>query len=288
MSSFGTLDSDQHEESIGPAGAPDAEEVRSSPLHRFLEEGRDLAVFAGNVVGDVPSALRLYPAEIFHHAGRLIRSNTAVLLFVSLVSGLGLGLTVHYLLSSVGAESYIAATATLGGLRGFTEVAFAWTFAAKAGCGIVAELGSMKISDEIGAMEVMGVRSICYLASTRFLATVLVVPFLWILTLSANFVGSYIMNVQIMNTASEGAWKYYLFLFQNPYDFTGALVWAIVEILVVVLVTCYYGFRASGGPVGVGLNTARAMMLNMALLSVIAIAAVQMLWGNNPNAPIGN
>lgn len=257
-------------------------------LYRGLERPGYLISFMFQVHREVPTAWRLYRSEIFRHAGVLVRSNAAVVLFVSFMLGLLLGLTVHYLFTPIGAESYVAVAQSIGAFRGILEVAFAWMFAAKVGCGIVAELGSMRINDEIDAMEVMGIRSISYLASTRYIAALITTPFMYLASCATLFVGGYLINTKLLNTASEGAFHYYLFLFQNTLDFGYALLWATLLILVITLVACYYGYTAKGGPVGVGTNTAQSMLVNMVLVSVIAMMLVQLLYGNSPNAPIAN
>lgn len=248
----------------------------------------NIVVFAGVLIGELPVAFRLYRKDILRHAGALIRSNAAVILLMVFMLGTVFGLTTHYLFSSVGIESYIAAAHTIGGMRGIVEVVFGWIIAAKVGCGIVAEIGAMRITDEIDAMEVMGVRSIANLAGTRVLAGLIVFPFLWIAALSLNFIAGYLMNVLVLGTTSEGAFVYFLFLFQNPADFFFALVWGTVSALVIMTVGCYYGFSVKGGPVDVGRNTAQSMLVNLVLVSLMAMVMVQAFYGNSPNAPIGN
>jgi phospholipid/cholesterol/gamma-HCH transport system permease protein len=92
----------------------------------------------------------------------------------------------------------------------------------------------------------------------------------------------------LLHTASQGAFVYFLFLFQNPYDLFVTTIWACALGLLITLVSSYYGYTASGGPVGVGRNTAWSMLINLVLVSITAMMFVQLFYGNDPNAPIGN
>lgn len=253
-----------------------------------VEHAGDMVRFAGHVIRGIPEAVRLYPAEIFRHAGLLIRQNAAVILFMTFMLGALLGITAHFIFEAIGIGSYIGAAHTIGGMRGITEIVFGWIIAAKVGCGIVAEVGAMRISEEIDAMEVMGIRSVVYLASTRVGAAIVVIPAMWIMSLAVEFIGGYLFNVDLLATVSEGGFTTYLFLFQNTRDFLFALVWGSLLGFIVVLVSCYYGYRAKGGPVGVGRATAQSMLVNLVLISLVAMCLVQAFYGNSPNAPIGN
>ena len=260
----------------------------ASMLRKGVENTGSPVQFAVRVIRELPVAGRLYPAEVFRHAGLLIRANSAVIFFMMFMLGAVFSLASHFLFSSIGIESYVAAAHTIGGMRGITEVVFGWTVAAKIGCGIVAEIGSMRISDEIDAMEVMGIRSIPYLVGTRILAALIVTPFLWASSLSLNFLSADLFNVKLLATTSQGAFAYFLYLFQNGQDFLISVIWATVLMLMIIIVASFYGYTARGGPVGVGRNTAQSMLVNLVLISMTALMLVQLFYGNAPNAPIGN
>lgn len=248
----------------------------------------DFVEFSGKAFRQIPTAIRLYPAEIVRHAADLFRSNALVVLGMLFMMGAVLGLTANFLFESIGIDSYIAAVNSVGGMRGIIQVVFGWVVAAKVGCGIVAELGAMRISEEIDAMEVMGVRSVPYLVSTRIAAGALVMPLLFVSAMSVNFFAGYLFNVRLLQTVSSGGFSYFLFLFQNLRDFIVSVVWGTVLGVVILLVACYFGYNAKGGPVGVGRNTAKSMLVNLVLVSLIGMALVQLFYGNSPNAPIGN
>jgi len=246
------------------------------------------ALFFWRAVSEIPIALRLFPAEIMRHIGSLIRQNSLVILFMLFMLGAVLGLTSHYLFSTIGIDSYIASIAAIGGMRGLMQVIFGWIVAAKVACGIVAELGAMRISEEIDAMEVMGIRSMPYLVSTRIVAGMVVFPLLFVVGMGVNFSAVYLFNVDLLNTVSPGGFIYYLFLFQDVRAFVIAVCWAVFLGLSITAVGCYFGYTASGGPVGVGMNTAKSMLVNLVQVSIVGMMLVQLFYGNNPNNPIGN
>jgi phospholipid/cholesterol/gamma-HCH transport system permease protein len=253
-----------------------------------LEKIGDFVAFTAQVFREIPMAIRLYPSEIMRHCGALVRQNSLVVLFMVFMLGAVLGLTAHFLFTSIGIDSYIAAVNSVAGVRGIVQVVFGWIVAAKVGCGIVAELGAMRISDEIDALEVMGIRSVAFLASTRVVAGAIVLPLLFLVALAVNFFAGWLFNVEFLNTVSSGGFEYFLFLFQNGKDFVIATVWAFLMSLMLVTVSCYFGFSAKGGPVGVGRNTAQSMLVNLVGISILSMMLVQLFYGNDPNAPIGN
>ncbi len=244
--------------------------------------------FIGKAIREIPVAIRLYPSEIMWQAGHLVRDNALVVLFMLFMLGSVLGMTVDYLFSSIGIDSFIAAVASIGGMRGIAQVVFGWIIAAKVGCGIVAELGALRISEEIDALQVMGVRPVPYLASSRIVASAVVLPLLFLVGMVVNFGAVYLMNVSLLNTVSPGGYEYFLFLFQNTRDLVISVTWATTVGMVIVAVATYFGFTASGGPVGVGRNTAQSMLVNLVLVSILGMILIQLFYGNSPNSPIGN
>jgi phospholipid/cholesterol/gamma-HCH transport system permease protein len=155
------------------------------------------------------------------------------------------------------------------------------------GTGIVAELGAMRISDEIDALEVMGISSMTFLCATRLLAAWLVLPFLYLAGIGAGFFASYLAVVQQIGEVSSGGYSLIFWMFQNPPDLIYSVIKAMAMATVIVLVGCYYGYTASGGPVGVGTATAKSMVLNIVLVHLIGMLGTQVFWGANPRAPIG-
>jgi phospholipid/cholesterol/gamma-HCH transport system permease protein len=145
----------------------------------------------------------------------------------------------------------------------------------------------MRISDEIDALEVMGINSVTFLCATRLLAAWLVLPFMYLAAIGAGFLASYIAVVQQVGAVSSGGYFLIFWQFQNPPDLLYSVIKAMAEATLIVLVGCYYGYNASGGPVGVGTATAKSMVLNLVGVHLIGMLGTQLFWGANPRAPIG-
>ena len=158
---------------------------------------------------------------------------------------------------------------------------------AKVRTGIVAELGSMRISEEIDALEVMGIRGVTFLCATRLFGSWLVLPFVYVSSVGWGFVASYLAVVQQVGGVSSGGYSLIFWEFQNPPDLLFSLIKAMAMATVIVLVGCYYGYTARGGPVGVGTATAKSMVVNIVSVHIIGMLGTQLFWGANPRAPIG-
>jgi phospholipid/cholesterol/gamma-HCH transport system permease protein len=145
----------------------------------------------------------------------------------------------------------------------------------------------MRISEEIDALEVIGIDSMTFLCATRLLAAWIVLPFMYIAAIGVAYLASYIAVVQQIGYVSAGGYLLIFWQFQNPPDLLFSLIKGMTMATVIVLVACYYGYNAGGGPVGVGTATAKSMVLNLVLVNLIGMLGTQVFWGANPRAPIG-
>jgi phospholipid/cholesterol/gamma-HCH transport system permease protein len=248
----------------------------------------DIVKFCARVVGEV-FGLKVFRffGEALRQAGLLILSSTLVIWGLIFITGLQCGIEGAYFNRAVGSPAYAGVFAAWCDLRELVPYAFGYMMAAKVGTGIVAELGSMRISDEIDALEVMGISSMTFLCATRLLAAWLVLPFMYLAGIGAGFFASYLAVVQQIGEVSSGGYSLIFWMFQNPPDLVYSVIKAMAMATVIVLVGCYYGYTASGGPVGVGTATAKSMVLNIVLVHLIGMLGTQIFWGANPRAPIG-
>ena len=257
------------------------------PKELFTTFG-EIAKFCGRIVGQVYGLRVLkFFGEALRQCGILILSSTLVIWGLVFIIGLQCGIEGAYFNRSVGAPAYAGVFSAWCDLRELVPYAFGYMMAAKVGTGIVAELGSMRISDEIDALEVMGIDSMVFLCATRLLAAWLVLPFMYIAAVGAGFFASYLAVVQQIGEVSSGGYFLIFWMFQNPPDLLYSCIKGIVMATAIVLVGCYYGYNASGGPVGVGTATAKSMVLNIVLVHLIGMLGTQLFWGANPRAPIG-
>jgi phospholipid/cholesterol/gamma-HCH transport system permease protein len=248
----------------------------------------EIVRFCGRVIGEV-FGLKVFRffGEALRQAGVLILSSTIVIWGLTFIIGLQCGIEGAYFNRAVGSPSYAGVFAAWCDLRELIPYAFGYMMSAKVGTGIVAELGSMRISDEIDALEVMGISSMTFLCATRLLAAWLVLPFVYLAGIGAGFFASYLAVVQQIGEVSSGGYFLIFWMFQNPPDLLFSLIKGMAMATVIVLVGCYYGYTASGGPVGVGTATAKSMVLNIVMVHIIGMLGTQLFWGANPRAPIG-
>ncbi len=248
----------------------------------------EISKFAGRILGEV-YGLKVFRffGEALRQSGILIVSSTIVIWGLVFIIGLQCGIEGAYFNRSVGSPAYAGVFAAWCDLRELVPYAFGYMMSAKVGTGIVAELGSMRISDEIDALEVMGFDSLRFLCATRLLAAWMVLPFMYIAAVGAGFLASYLAVVVQIGEVSPGGYSLIFWQFQNPPDLLFSLIKAMFMATAIVLVGCYYGYNASGGPVGVGTATAKSMVLNIVLVHLIGMLGTQVFWGANPRAPIG-
>ena len=150
------------------------------------------------------------------------------------------------------------------------------------GAGATAELGAMRISEEIDALEVMGVKSISFLASTRIMAGLVVIIPLYSLAMIASFLSPQITTT-VLYGQSHGTYEHYFRTFLRPDDVFWSFVEAIIITVVVMITHCFYGYNAGGGPVGVGEAVGRSMRFSLVSVQVVVLAAALALYGVNPN-----
>jgi phospholipid/cholesterol/gamma-HCH transport system permease protein len=252
-----------------------------------LETAGDITRFSFEAIRAIPK-LRLYPSELFRQAAILIVSSGFIVWLMEFVIGLQCGLEGNYSLKQIGAPVYSAIFSAWCAIREMAPYMWGYILAAKVGCGLVAEIGSMRISEEIDALEVIGVRPMAYIVATRVVGAWIALPFLYIIGLGIMYFAEWLVVVRQLGEVSNGGYLNLFWLFQNPTDFFYSLLKIMAMGTAIVFVGCYYGYKARGGPVGVGWNTAKSMMLNMVLVHVIGMFGTQLFWGLSPNAPIAN
>ena len=247
-----------------------------------------MAGFSARVTGAVLSGrvLRFF-GEALRQAGILILGSALVIWGTAFTLGLTCGIEGAYFSRSTGTPPYAGVFSAWCDLREIIPYAFGYMMSAKVGTGLVAEIGAMRISDEIDALEVMGVDSLVFLCATRLLACWIVLPFIYVGAVGAGFFASYLAVVQQVGEVSSGGYFLIFWMFQNPPDLVFSLIKAMAMGTAIVLIGCYYGYTASGGPVGVGTATAKSMVLNTVMVHLIGMAGTQIFWGSNPRAPIG-
>ena len=185
----------------------------------------DIAKFCARVVAHVFSGrvFRFF-GEALRQAGILILGSALVVWGLAFILGLQCGIEGAYFNRSVGAPAYAGVFSAWCDLREIMPYAFGYMMSAKVGTGLVAEIGAMRISDEIDALEVMGINSLVFLCATRLLAAWMVLPFMYVAAVGAGFFASYLAVVQQIGEVSSGGFFLIFWMFQNPPDLFYSLI----------------------------------------------------------------
>ncbi|HEX2160875.1 MAG TPA: ABC transporter permease [Thermoleophilaceae bacterium] len=249
----------------------------------------DIAKFCWRVLVEVFEGRTIkFFGETLRQAGILIIGSGLVIWGLAFILGLSIcGVEAAYFNRSIGAPAYAGWFGAWCDLREAMPYAFGYMMSAKVGTGLVAEIGAMRINEEIDALDVMGISSLTFLCSTRLLAAWVVLPFMYIIAVGVGFFATHLAIVEQIGEVSSGGYSLIFWMFQNPPDLFFSTIKGMAMATVIVLVGCYYGYTASGGPVGVGTATAKSMVLNTVLVHILGMLGTQIFWGTNPRAPIG-
>jgi len=272
-----------------PAPAPKrlARPSRFAGVRNGLVTLGNVTNFAGGAIAHIPKSTR-YMREVWWYAAFLAIGSTPIALVLTYFTGSECSIEAYYSLSQIGAQSLAGVFNAICDTREITPLFFGFAIGAKVGCGLVAELGTMRVNEEIDALEVMGIPSKIYLVSTRMLACFIVLPFMYILSLGVSYLGSYVVQmVQVPSgTISSGVYSDYFFRFLNVQDLFFSMIKAVVFAFLIVCVAVYYGYNVTGGAVGIGKAVAKTMAVALVVTVVVNALLTQIFWGTNPNLPI--
>ncbi len=234
----------------------------------------------------LPRALR-YPKEILVLMSDISLGSGAlvvgggmffVVVSISFFTGTEVGLEGFNGLQQIGAEAFTGVITSLANTREITPLVAGVALAAQVGAGFTAQLGAMRISDEIDALEVMGVNSVVYLVATRVWAALVTMIPLYLAALFASYLASELVVTKFFGL-SPGTYTHYFRLYLPPLDIFYSFLKAMVFAVIVTFVHCYYGYNATGGPAGVGVAAGRAIRLSIILVVVVNLFMSLILFG---------
>ncbi|MCK9248863.1 MAG: ABC transporter permease [Solirubrobacteraceae bacterium] len=257
---------------------------------RLTEGLREVGALAGFGVRGVLSLRGVgpYAGEALRQASLLITGSALVIIGLEFVIGAQCGLFSSYFSKAFGASGAVGIFTLLCDVREAFPLMFGYMLAAKVSCGMVAEIGSMRIADEVDALEVMGTDSMRFLVATRLLGALLALPAIYVVAMLAGTVGSGLVVVLQVGEVSLGAWMQGHFgPVHSLTDDALSLVKAMAIGLTVILVGLYYGYTVRGGPVEVGEATARSMVVNLILIHLVGGVLTILFWGSSAQLPIG-
>ncbi|MFD9961575.1 MlaE family ABC transporter permease [Amycolatopsis sp. NPDC058986] len=261
-------------------------------LRGFAEAGTQFTFYL-RVITDIPYALvkhwrhilRLIAQISFGSATLLAGGGSIGVVFaMSFVTGSQIGLEGFRGLDLVGLSPLSGAMSGLVNTRELAPVVAGIALAAKVGTGFTAQLGAMRIAEEIDALDAMSIRSLRFLVTTRMIAAFFAVIPLYLVGLFGSYVATRLIVVTA-NGQSGGTYDYYFHLVLPPQDIVLSLVKALVLAMIVTMVHCYYGYTATGGPEGVGKAAGRALRTSIVLIMIADILVTFALWGVYPELP---
>jgi phospholipid/cholesterol/gamma-HCH transport system permease protein len=225
-------------------------------------------------------------AEVLRQAGIIATGSTLVIVFVTFLIGGSCGVEASFIGQQIGAGIAAPFFAAVCTIRDIVPVLFGMILAAKVGCGMVAELGAMRVNEEVDALEVIGISSIAYLVSTRLVAASIVIPPVYLASVAAAQFGAWLTSLVRYHAVSVGTYRVAFFIGLHPIDVVYSLVKGVLIFLVVLATALYYGYRVRGGPVEVGEAAARSMRVNLVLIALMNGITTLILWGFKPPFPI--
>ncbi|MCQ4127660.1 ABC transporter permease [Rhodococcus erythropolis] len=243
--------------------------------------------FVVKALGAIPRTLISYPGEVSRvlndiawGGGKIVvgGGTMTVLLILGLATGASVGIEGFAALDMVGMGSLTGFISAYATTRELGPMIAAIGFAAQAGCRMTAEIGSMRISDEIEALEAMAVRPLPYIVTTRIIAGIAaIIPF-YLITLILSYLAAAAV-VTIVHGQSVGTYQHYFDTFLQPLDIFFSLIKASVFVLAVILIHAYQGYHATGGPEGVGRASGRSIRASLIVVVLLDTMLTLSLWG---------
>ncbi|WP_163506952.1 MlaE family ABC transporter permease [Fodinicola acaciae] len=241
----------------------------------------------------IPRTLRRYGkdvarlvADISFGSGSLLAGGgtVGVIFAMSFVASTQVGLGGYQGLDLIGLSPITGLVAALANTREIAPVVASIALAAKVGTGFTAQLGAMRIGEEVDALESMAVPSLPYLVTTRMIAAFVAVIPLYLIGLFGSYVATG-FAVVFLSGQSAGTYDYYFHLLLTPTDVLYSLAKALILAVVVTLVHCFYGYTATGGPAGVGKAAGRALRVSIVMIMLVDVLLTLTFWGLRPTLP---
>ncbi|MEU0156022.1 MlaE family ABC transporter permease [Micromonospora fulviviridis] len=219
-------------------------------------------------------------AEVSFGTGALavFGGTVGVICFLTFFTGTEVGLQGYQALDQLGSSAFTGFVSAYFNTREISPLVAALALSATVGCGFTAQLGAMRISEEVDALEVMGVPSLPFLVTTRMIAGFIAVIPLYVLGLLASYLATRTIAVGYFGQ-SAGTYDYYFHLFLPPEDVLWSFGKVLVFSVIVVLVHCWYGYTAQGGPAAVGVAVGRAVRTAIVAVNVVDFFLSLAIWG---------
>jgi len=265
----------------------------NAPLNALEELGEQLSLYA-RALAWTPRTLRRYRAEIarllaevsFGSGALIVILGTAgVMLSLSLFVGSLVGLQGFRALDSLGVEALTGFITAYFNTRDIAPLVAAAALTATLGAGFTAQLGAMRISEEVDALEVMAVPSVPFLITTRMIAGVIAIIPMYTIGLLASYAASR-LNVTLINGLPGGTYDHYFDLFLPVGDVLYSYLKVIVFAIMIILIHCHYGYTARGGPAGVGIAVGRSVRLSIVSTAIVDFFLTLAIFGTTTSVQV--
>jgi phospholipid/cholesterol/gamma-HCH transport system permease protein len=264
-----------------------ARRVIRVPLGQLDQLGDQLGFYL-RALGWTPRTLRRYKKEVLRLLSEVVFGSGAlaviggtigVIAAMSFFTGTEVGLQGFASLDQLGIASYSGFISAFFNTREIAPLVAGLALSATVGCGFTAQLGAMRISEEIDALEVMAVPSLPFLVTTRIIAGFIAVIPLYVIGLLSSYLATYLIVVDYFHQ-SAGTYSHYFHLFLPPQDVLWSFFKVLVFAVVIVLTHCYFGYTASGGPAGVGVAVGRAVRTAIVAITLVDFFLSLAIWGS--------
>ncbi|MCW2687030.1 MAG: ABC-type transport system, permease component [Mycobacterium sp.] len=205
----------------------------------------------------------------------------SVLLILGIAIGASVAVEAFATLNLIGFGALSGIVGGLANVREMAPLVAGIAFAAQAGCRMTAEIGAMRISEEIDATEALGLRPIPFVVGTRLVGAMMCVIPGFLMTLVVSFFVSNTV-IRVFHDQPGGTYDHYFVQFLPLTDIVYSLIKATIFCAAVTLIHCYYGYFTTGGPVGVGLASGRAVRASLVAIMVLDFTLTVVLWGLQP------
>lgn len=248
-------------------------------------------IFTAQTIISLPITVRSYRKQTMKTMNTMAWGRGSIIVdggVISLLVVLGVAIGISVAIEAYNSLNLIGfgpLTGVIGAFFNIREIGPIMTgigFAAQIGCRMTAEIGSMRISEEIDATETLGIRSIPFVVGTRLIGGMLCVIPGYLLSLAIGFLTCSLF-VRVFRGAPAGTYNHYFSQFLDPVEVMYSLIKAVVFCAVITIIHCYYGFFATGGPEGVGRASGRAIRASLVMTIVLNLVMTIVLWGLHPD-----
>ncbi|AFA73767.1 hypothetical protein, DUF140 [Gordonia polyisoprenivorans VH2] len=253
-----------------------------------------LITFLVRSIGAVPIAFTHYRKEVWRLLADVAWGNGAivvgggtvgVMVILGVMGGATVGIEGYTALNLLGMSPVTGGLSAFATTREIAPLLAATAFTAQSGCRFTAQLGSMRISEEIDALESIAIRPLPYLVTTRMSAAVLAIVPLYSVSLAANYLACQVM-FQVQSGQGPGNYLAYFNAFLVSSDMVYSFIKVIIFVLLTTFIQCYYGYFASGGPEGVGVAAGHAIRLAIIVIVFANLVMTLVFWGTSPGIKI--